>query len=82
MIAAREQVGISQESSTTSTSSNADSASLPPLSVTQQALVGAGLVAYGGLLATTAPVMLGAAAVRMLPRPTIPRSGLPSISLW
>ncbi len=82
MTAAREQVGISQESSTISTSSNAESASLPPLSMTQQALVGVGLVGYGGLLAATATVMVGAAAVRMLPRPTIPCPRIPSFSLW
>ena len=56
------------------------SPSLPPLSMTQQALVGAGLVAYGGLL--TATVMVGAAAVNMLPRPPIPRPRFPSFSLW
>jgi len=69
MTAAREDVGGSQES--ISTSSNAESPSLPPLSRGQQALVGVGLVAYGGLFAATATVMVGAAAVKMLP--TIPR---------
>ena len=56
--------------------------SLPPLSTTQQALVGAGLVAYGGLLTATVTVMVGAAAVKMLPCPPIPRPRFPSFSLW
>ena len=80
MTAAREEVGISQES--ISTSSNAESASPPPLSRTQQALVGMGLVAYGGLVAATATVMVGAAAVKMLPLPAIPRPRLSSFALW
>ncbi|DBA93308.1 TPA: Galactose oxidase, central domain [Trebouxia sp. C0005] len=57
----------------------AASASPPPLSMTQQALVGAGLVAFGGLLAATATVIVGAAAVKMLP---IPRPRFPSFALW
>ena len=80
--AGEDQVDISQEGVSTSTSPNAESSSLPPLSMTQQALVGAGLVAYGGLFAATATVMVGAAAVNMLPRPTIPRPRFPSCSLW
>ncbi len=79
--AGEDQVDISQEGVTTSTSHNAESPSLPPRSMSQQALVGAGLVAYGGLLTATATVMLGAAAVKMLPRPTIPRPRIPSFSL-
>ena len=50
--------------------------------MTQQALVGAGLVAYGGLLTATVTVMVGAAAVKMLPCPPIPRPRFPSFSLW
>jgi hypothetical protein len=87
MTAAREEVGSSQGTSSNAgssqgTSSNAESASPPPLSRGQQALVGVGLVAYGGLFAATATVMVGAAAVKMLPLPTIPRPRLPSFSLW
>ena len=80
MTGAREEAGSSLES--IGTSSNADSASLPPLSMGQQALVDVGLVAYGGLFAATATVMVGAAAVKMLPLPRIPRPRLPSFSLW
>lgn len=80
--AGEDEGDISQEGVTTSTSSHAESPSLPPLSMTQQALVGAGLLAYGGLFAATATVMAGAAAVKMLPRPTIPRPRLPSFSMW
>ena len=80
--AGEDHVDISQEGVSTSTSSDAESPSLPPLSVSQQALVGASLLAYGGLFAATATVMLGAAAVKMLLRPTIPRPRIPSFSLW
>ncbi|KAL0029635.1 hypothetical protein WJX79_009596 [Trebouxia sp. C0005] len=80
--AGQDQVDISQEGVSTSTSLDAESSSLPPLSMTQQALVGASLVALGGLFAATATVMVGAAAVKMLPRPTIPRPRIPSFSLW
>ena len=80
MTGAREEAGSSLES--IGTSSNADSASMPPLSRGQQALVGVGLVAYGGLFAATATVMVGAAAVKMLPLPRISRPRLPSFSLW
>ena len=73
---------ISQEGVTTSTSSHAESPSLPPLSKSQQALVGVGLVAYGGLFAATATVMVGVAAIKMLPQPSIPRPRIPSFSLW
>ena len=82
MTAAREEVGISQGSISTSTSTDAESASPPPLSMTQQALVGVGRVAYGGLFAAAATVMVGAAAVKRLPCPTIPRPRLPSFPLW
>ncbi|DBA93299.1 TPA: hypothetical protein ACH3X2_003581 [Trebouxia sp. C0005] len=75
--AGQDQGDISQEGLSASTHPDAESSSLPPLSMSQRALVAAGLVALGGLLAAVATVMVGAAAVNKLPRPRIP-----SFSLW